>query len=151
LLSDRGDVDDHGVVGTAAAGLDLPHDAAGDVVAGEQFGRAAGVFVALTIAPPFLRIVGGLASVKLRDFVEHEPFALLVEQNAAFAPHAFGDENALNTGRPDHAGGMKLNKLHVYELRAGVIGQGQSVAGVFPTVAADLVGAANAASGQHDC
>src|SRR5437868_8369102 len=46
---------------------------------------------------------------------------------------------------------MKLNELHVDQFRAGFIGQRMSVAGVFPTVACDLVSAADAASCEHDC
>src|SRR5207248_5047972 len=79
-----------------------------------------------------------------------ESFALLVLQNAAFTAHAFGDENSLNARRPDHAGGMKLHELHVHQLRAGVVGERLAVAGVFPTVAGDLVGAPDAAGGQHE-
>ena len=45
---------------------------------------------------------------------------------------------------------MELHEFHVDELRARVVGQRVAVAGVFPTVAGDLVGPADAARGQHD-
>ena len=59
-----------------------------------------------------------------------------------FAAHAFGDEDALDARRPDHAGRMELDELHVDQLGAGVIRQRVAVAGAFPAVARDLVGAA---------
>ena len=62
----------------------------------------------------------------------------------------FGDENAPDARRPDHAGRMELDELHVHQLRAGVVGERVAVAGVFPAVARDLVGAADAAGRQHD-
>ena len=45
---------------------------------------------------------------------------------------------------------MELHELHVHQLRAGVVGERVAVAGVFPAVARDLVGAADAAGRQHD-
>ena len=51
--------------------------------------------------------------------------------------------------RPDHAGRMKLHELHVQQFRAGVIGERLAVAGVFPGIAGDLVGAPDAAGGDH--
>ena len=45
---------------------------------------------------------------------------------------------------------MKLDELHVDQLRAGVIGERMPVAGVFPTVARDLVGLADSAGREHD-
>ena len=71
-------------------------------------------------------------------------------QDAAFAAHAFGDEDAAHARRPDHAGRMELDELHVHQLGAGVVGERVAVAGVFPAVARDLVGAADAAGRQHD-
>ena len=52
--------------------------------------------------------------------------------------------------RPDHSGGMKLNELHVDQLRAGVVGERMTVAGAIPTVARDLVRFADAAGGEDD-
>ena len=45
---------------------------------------------------------------------------------------------------------MELDELHVDQLRAGVVGERMAVAGVFPTVARDLVGSPDAAGGEHD-
>ena len=150
LLLDPGDVQQDAAVRRAAAFLDLADDAAGDVVAGEELGRTAGVLVALRVAPAFLRVVGGLAAVVLRDVVEHEAAALVVAQHAAFAAHPFGDQQALHARRPDHAGRVELHELHVDQLGAGLIGERVPVAGAFPAVAGDAVGAADAAGREHD-
>ena len=45
---------------------------------------------------------------------------------------------------------MKLHELHVDQLGAGLIGQCVAIARVFPAVARDLVGAADAAGCEHD-
>ena len=82
---------------TAPPFLHLAHDAAGDVVAGEQLRRAPGVAVALGIAPALFFVVGRLAAVVLRDVVEHEAAAILVAEHAALAAHAFGDQDAAHT------------------------------------------------------
>ena len=55
-----------------------------------------------------------------------------------------------HAGRPHHPRRMELHELHVHELGAGAIGQRLAVARVFPAVAGDLEGAADAARGQHD-
>ena len=109
-----------------------------------------GHFCHLGITPPFFRVVGGLRFIALGNICKHEPLAVLVAQDAAFAAHAFGDEDAHDTGRPDHAGRMKLHELHVNQFRAGMICQRLPVAGVFPGVAGDFIGATNAAGGEHD-
>ena len=148
-LLDPGDVQEDAAVRAAAACLDFAIDAARHVVAREQLRRAAGVLVALRVAPAFVFVVGGLLLVELGDVVEHEAAAFAVAQDAAFAAHAFGHQDAAHADRPDHAGGMKLHELHVQQLGAGAVGQRVAVAGVFPTVAGDLVGAADAAGGHH--
>ena len=80
----------------SAAGLDLAVDAARDVVARQQLGRAPGALVALGVAPALFRIGRRLRLVVVGDVVEHEPTALGVLQHAAFAAHALGDEDALD-------------------------------------------------------
>ena len=45
---------------------------------------------------------------------------------------------------------MELDELHVDELGARAIGERVAVAGAFPAVARDLVGAADAAGREHD-
>ena len=135
----------------ACRGLpDLAHDAAGDVVAGEELGRTPRVLVALGISPALFRIVRGLAAVVVGDVVEHEAAALAVAEDPAFTA-ALGDENALDARRPDHAGRVELHELHVDEIGAGVIRERVAVAGAFPAVAGDAVGAADAAGGEDDC
>ena len=46
---------------------------------------------------------------------------------------------------------MKLDELHVDQLGAGFIRERMSVAGVFPTVARDFIGASNSTSCENDC
>ena len=129
---------------------DLAPDAAGDVVAGQQLGRPAGVLVALGVAPALLLVVGGLGAVVLRDVVEHEAPALAVAQDAAFAAHALGHQDAADAGRPDHAGGMELHELHVLQRGTGVVGERLAVAGVLPAVAGDRVRPADPAGREDD-
>ena len=114
----------------------------------EQFRRTPRVLVALRVAPAFFRVVGGLLLVVLRDVAEHEPLAGAVAQDPAFAAHALGDEDALHARRPDHPRRMELHELHVDQRRAGAVGERMAVAGAFPAVAGDAVGAADAAGGE---
>src|ERR1700757_3816468 len=88
-------------------------------------------------------------AIIFRDRLEHETFALLIRQNAAFAPHAFGDQDSHHTRRPDHSGGMKLNEFHVDEFRTGLVRERVSIASVFPTVAGDFVSATDPTGGQN--
>lgn len=113
-------------------------------------GGAAGVLIALGVAPAFLFGVGGLGLVVVGDVVEHEAAAFAVAEHAAFAANAFGDEDAADADGPDHAGGVKLDELHVEEFGAGAVGEGVAVTGVFPTVAGDFEGTADAAGGEDD-
>ena len=136
--------------GVPAAFLDLAHDAARDVIAGEQFRRTARVLVALGVTPALFFVVGRLRFVVLRNEIEHETFALFVRQDAAFAAHAFGYEHPAHTRRPDHAGGMELDVFHVDQLRSGVVGERMAVTSAIPTVARDLVRFADAAGGEDD-
>ena len=94
LALDPGDIEKDAAVRTPPPCLDLAHDAARNVIAGQQLRRAARVLVALAIAPAFFFVVGRLRFVVLGNVVEHETLAFLVRQDAAFAAHAFGYENA---------------------------------------------------------
>ena len=94
LFLDPGNIEEHAAVRAAAAGFDFAHDAAGDVIARQQFRRPAGVLVALRVAPAFFFVVGRLVLVVVGDVVEHESAAVFVAQHAAFAAHAFGHQNA---------------------------------------------------------
>ena len=84
------------------------------------------------------------------DVVEHEPLALGVLQHAAVTADRLGDQDALDRRRPDHAGRVELQELHVDQRRAGPQGERVPVAGVLPGVRGHLVGLADAAGGQHD-
>ena len=55
LFLDPRNVEEHAAVRAAATGLHFAVDAAGDVVARQQFRRALGIFVALRVAPAFFR------------------------------------------------------------------------------------------------
>ena len=144
------DVEIDAAVGCAASGFDFAIDAAGNVVASKELRRAAGVLIALRVAPAFVFVVRGLSLVVVGDIVEHEAAAFAVAEHTAFAAHAFGDEDAGDADGPDHAGGMELNEFHVLQFRTGTVGERETVAGVFPTIAGDFEGATDAACGQHD-
>ena len=75
----------------------------------------------------------------------HEALAVLVQQDAALAPHALGDEHA-GVG---HAGGVELPELHVLQRDAGTGAHAQAVAGVDVGVGGRLPDAACAPGGQH--
>ena len=149
-LFDPGDIEENAAMRAAAPFTYFALNAAGDVVARQEFGRAASFFIALRVAPAFFFVVGGLAFVERRNIVEHEALAVFVAQHAAFAADAFGDQDAAHAGRPHHAGGMELNELHVEQFRAGMISQRVAVAGVLPTVAGDLISASDTAGGEDD-
>ncbi len=119
------------------------------VVASEQLRRPAGVLVALRVTPALLGIGRGLRFIIVGNVVEHEPLAVLVAQHAALAAHALRDQDALYARRPNHASGVKLDELHVHQLRACVISERVAVASAFPRIAGDLIGAAQAAGGDH--
>src|SRR5262249_59386776 len=91
-----------------------------------------------------------MSAIILRDCIEHETATLFIRQDPAFAAHPFGHQDSHHTRRPDHASGMKLHKLHVDQVGACVISERVSVASVFPTIAGDLVGPSNSASGQDN-
>src|SRR6266436_1381172 len=86
----------------------------------------------------------------LRVVSFHEAFAHFIAQDAAFAADGLGDKNALDAGRPDHSGGMELDKLHVHKLGAGLVSEGHAVTGVLPGVGSDAPGFADAAGGDDD-
>ena len=123
FLLDPGNVQINAAVRAAPSLLELAHNAAGDVVAGQQFRRPASVLVALGVAPAFLLVVSGLVFVIVGDGIEHKPLAILVAKDAAFAAHPFGDEHAAHAGRPYHARRVELDKFHVLQLRPGVVRQ----------------------------
>src|SRR6185436_20252725 len=88
-LLDPGDVEEDSAVRAAAPLADLAHDAARHVVAGKELRRAAGLLVALGVAPSLFLVVGGLALVVRRNVAEHEPPPLAVAQHAALPADPF--------------------------------------------------------------
>src|SRR5439155_5172067 len=60
------------------------------------------------------------------------------------------DQNSHHARRPNHSGGMKLDKLHVDQFCARFVGQDNTVAGGFPTVARYFIGATNSSCCEHD-
>ena len=150
----RGDVEEGTAVGTPAALADLPRDGAGDDVAREELRRSPGLGLAPghDVGHPAVRlrlVLGDVLAEHLRDVAEHEALALRVLEHAALAAHTLGDEDAAHAERPDHARGVKLDELHVDQVRTRIVGERVAVAGVLPGVAVDLVGAADAARRQH--
>src|SRR5205823_2508669 len=108
---ERLEFEEHAAVRAAAALAYFPDDAPGDVVAGEQLRRPAGLLVAEDVAEPLLLVGGGLRLVVVRDVPEHEPLPLLVPQHPALAADALGDEDAADRRRPDHPGRVELDEL----------------------------------------
>src|SRR2546427_4939484 len=53
----------------------------------------------------------------------HETLAVFVSQHAAFAAHRLGDQDSLYARRPNHAGRMKLDELHVHQFGACIKSQ----------------------------
>src|ERR1700732_2488906 len=80
--------------------------------------------------------------------LQHEARALAVRQGAALAANGFGDQDAADAGRPDHAGGMELDHLGVEDFRAGVEAHPHAVAGPLPGIRRDFVESAPAAGGN---
>ena len=150
-LLDPGNIEKDASVRRASARLDFAIDAPRNMISGEQFRRTPRILVTLRIPPALFFGVRSLLFVEVGNVVEHEPAAFTVAQDAAFAAHAFGYENAAHADRPDHAGGVKLNEFHVLEFGSGAIRQCKAVACVFPTVAGDLEGTSDSAGGQHHC
>src|SRR5438876_4066740 len=121
------------------------------MIAGQKFWRPPRIFTALTITPTFFFVVRSLSAIVFRNRIEHKTATLLICQDPAFAAHAFGHQNSHHARRPNHAGGMKLHKLHVDQFRARFVGKRVTIASIFPTVARDLVGAPDPTGGKHDC
>ena len=135
--------------------LDLGVDRAGDVVAGGQLGRPAGVGLAALRqgrhpAGGLLVGRGVLGPAVLGQVLPHEPLAGRVAQDPALAADGLGHEQAAHAGRPDHAGRVELDELHVDQLGAGVVGERLAVAAVLPRVRRHLVRLADPAGREDD-
>ncbi len=136
-------------MGAATPFAHLPHDGPGHMVPREQLWWPPCGLVALSVSPSFVRVGRRLRPVVLRDIIEHEATAVAVLQNAALASDALRDQNAAYTRRPDHAGRVELDELHVLQRGASPIRQRVAVARVFPAIARDPVGAADPAGGEY--
>ena len=89
---------------------------------------------------PAGQVLGG------RGIALHEAFTLRIDQVAAFATHAFGDQAA----RTIDAGGMELHELQILQRQARAQHHAATVAGAGMGRGAGEVGAAIAAGGQDD-
>ena len=94
---------------TATAFAHLAHDAARHVITGQQLRRAPCALVALRVSPALFLVVGGRRAVVVGDVVEHEALAVFVEEHAALAAHALGDQHP----RTVNASGVELDELGV--------------------------------------
>src|SRR5215472_11097006 len=97
------DVQKHPTMWTATTFAYLATNTASHVIPRQEFWRSSSVFVALRVAPSFLFRVRGLICVGWGDIVKHETPAILVPQYTSFASDPFGDQDAANTGTPEHA------------------------------------------------
>src|SRR5690606_7906175 len=75
----------------------------------------------------------------------HETFAVLVEQDATFTTHTFGDEHTC----AGHAGGVELPEFHVLQGNAGTGSHAQTVTGIDEGVGGSSPDAAGATGGQN--
>ena len=81
----------------------------------------------------------------VRRVALHEALAVLVDQIAALAAHALGDEHP----GARHAAGVELPELHVLQRQPGAGGHSQAVAGVDESVGREQVDTAGAAGRQE--
>ncbi len=89
-------------------------------------------------------------AARIRKVLPHEALALAVPEDPALAAHALGHQQPHDARRPNHAGRVELHELHVDQLRAGVVGERLSVAGVLPGVRRHPIALADAAGGDDD-
>src|SRR5581483_1167162 len=115
----------------------------------EELRRTSRVFATLAITPAFFFVVRSLSAIILRNRIKHKTATVFIRQDTAFTAHTFSDQNSRHARWPDHAGRMKLYKLHVDQFCACRVGQRVTVAGVFPTVARNLIGPANPAGSEN--
>ena len=149
LLLDPRNIQKHAAVRTSPPGLDLAHDAACHVVAGQQLRRTARALVALCVTPPFFFVVGGLALVVVRNVVKHEAPTFVVAQHAAFATHALCYQNPLHTRRPYHPRRVKLDEFHILQRRTRVVCERLAIRRVLPAVAGDAERPSHSTGRQH--
>ena len=81
----------------------------------------------------------------VRRIALHEALAVAVDQVAAFAAAGLAHQDAVAVD----AGGMELDKFHVHQRHAGIVGDGHAVAGVGKGIGGDLEGPAITAGAEH--
>ena len=109
--------------------------------------------VVVRVGVPAVGLFLGLRVLRaehVRHVVEHEPLALGVPQHAAVAADRLGDQEAAHRRRPDHAGRVELDELHVHQVGAREQRERVTVAAVLPGVRRDLVRPPDAAGGHDD-
>ena len=146
----RGNVQVHATVRSATTGLDLRVNRAGDFVTRQQLWRTT---VVVGVGVPAVGFFFGfrvLLAEHVGDVVEHEALAFRVLQHTTVTANGLGDQDALDRRRPDHAGGVELQELHVDQGTAGAHRESVTVAGVLPRVRRDAVRLADTAGGQDD-
>src|ERR1035437_8738567 len=79
----------------------------------------------------------------------HEALTLGVAEDAALTPDRLGHQDAARARRPDHPGGVELDKLHVLQLGPRLEGHGGAVAGALPAVGGVAEHPAPAAARHH--
>src|SRR6059036_885497 len=82
----------------------------------------------------------------LRRVLLHEPLAQRIQEIAAFAARALGDQDASVL----QGGGVELDELYVHQRRAGPVGHAHAVPGVDDGVGAGEIDPAAAAGRQDD-
>ena len=150
------DVEEDAAMRRSAALLDLGVDRPGDVVAGRQLRRPAGVGL---VGPGTARVTQRLASSSVAAYssrrssgryfhMKRSPSAL---RRIPPSPRtASVTSRPAHARRPDHPRRVELDELHVDEVGTGLVRECLAVAAVLPRVRRDLVGLADAAGRQHD-
>src|SRR5207249_8398695 len=111
------DVEERPAVRASTSLADLLGDGASDHVPRQQLGGTARLRLAARNdvrhpAVGLLLRVGEVPAEHVGDVAEHEALAAGVLEDATFATHALGHQDAAHAERPDHAGGVELHELH---------------------------------------
>src|SRR6266436_2102989 len=83
----------------------------------------------------------------VRDISLEEAFSILVQQVAAFASCRFRDQNS---GVREQRG-MVLDHLHILQRYSGAIGEGHSVACLYPSVGCELENSSASTGRYYHC
>jgi len=79
----------------------------------------------------------------------HKALAILVAQNSALAAKSFSHQDSLHPWRPDHSDRVKLDELHVRKISARLIGESQTITGIFSGIRCGLPGLADSPIGRQ--